>query len=263
MNRIIHVLLAAALLLSPAIAVGESVGAIDIAPHESGVQRTRYIGKDSTLYNYRWDLKRDGNGYVFFAKGDNNKSGAKRIEWTEKAVMEMSSRGLRTVSWVKESSGAEQQTWRLEYDWKANKAAYSWNDRATGKHEEKTVEFGPTAFAGDCMYFLLRGFPFQKGPGTKISGDFVMTDGQVFSGSIIHRGEERIETAFGSLDTYKLEFKIGGAIGGLAPKMFIWYTKSAPHVFVRYEGKDDGLTRPRTVNELLEFSPSDTVTGSR
>lgn len=248
-------MLALVVLCVPFAASAQTLGPIQIAPKESGIERTRFIGKDATLYNYSWEIDNQGGRILYAAKGDNNKQGAKRIEWTENVVMELVPGGLRTLSWAKDSSGAEQQSWKLEYDWTARKMKYSWKDRASGKTEAKTVDLGPNAYALDSMYFLLRGFPFDKGPGAKISGDFVLTNGQVFAASIIHRGEERLETPFGPLDTYKLEFKLGGAIGGLAPKMYSWYTKAAPHVFVRREGKDDGLTKPRTVNELLKFSP--------
>ncbi len=257
MNRFAAVIVAVSLagLATPALA--EGIGPIDVRARETGVQKTRFIGKDATLYNYSWEMDRDGARVVYSAKGDNGKQGAKRIEWTEKSVMEIVPGDVRTLSWVKESSGAEQQTWRLEYDWTARRMKYTWHDRATGKREEKTVELSSNAHAGDAMHLLVRGFPFQKGPGTRISGDFVMTNGQVFAASMIFRGEERIETAFGPVDAYKIEFKLGGAIGGLAPKMYTWYTKAAPHVFLRYEGKDDGLTKPRTVNDLIRYTPAE------
>jgi len=258
-NRKSVFILALVAFCAPLVASAQSIGPIEVLPHESGVQKTRYIGKDATLYNYSWDMKKEGSRINYSAKGDNGKQGAKRIEWTEKSVMEIVPGDVRTLSWVKESSGAEQQTWKLEYDWTARKMKYTWTDRTTGKKDEKTVELSQKAHAGDGMHLLVRGFPFDKGPGAKISGDFVMTNGQVFAATMIFRGEERIETAFGPVDAYKIEFKLGGAIGGLAPKMFTWYTKAAPHIFLRYEGKDDGLTRPRTVNDLIKYSPEGTI----
>jgi hypothetical protein len=243
----------------PVTAAAGDLGSIDIAAHESGVQQTRFVGKQPILYNYKWEMKRDGSRVTYSAKGDNNKKGPKRVEWVENVVMELTDGGVRTLVWAKDSSGAEQESWKIEYDWSARTAACTYADRASGKKEAKTVNFGAKAYSGDAMYFMLRGFPFEKGTGAKIEGEFVLTDGQIFTGAIINRGEEQLQTPLGALDTFKLEFKIGGAIGAFAPRMYIWMTKSEPHVFVRYEGKEEGLTKPRTVTDLIQYEPASRV----
>jgi hypothetical protein len=253
------VLVIALALLSPAILTAAELGPVEIAPEESGVQRTRFEKGQDTIYNYKWTLKRDGSRVTVTARGDNNKSGAKRVEWAENSVLEWTGRGVRTISWSKDSSGAEQESWKLAYDWAGHKMVYTWHDRVSGKKETKTIELGPKAMPADAMYFMMRGFPFEKGVGTRIDADFVLTDGQILPGYIVLRGEERIQTPMGALDTYKLEMKLSGALGGLAPKMFMWFTKSKPHLFVRYDGKDAGLTKGRTTNELLKYTPSESI----
>lgn len=239
----------------PSPAVAEGFGTVDVAAHESGVQRIRYAGEQTTLYNYQWDLKRDGRLVTVTGRGDNNKAGAARVEWVERSEMEFFGNGLRTRAWTKESSGAERESFKIEFDWTARKAFYTYRDRVSDDTESKTLAFGPGAYAADSMNFLLRGFPFASGKGTSIEGEFILTDGSVMKGAVIHRGEERIETAFGPLATYKLEFKVSGLAGALAPRMFIWFTRTAPHLFVRYDGKDDGIMKPRTQNELVKYSP--------
>jgi hypothetical protein len=232
----------------------------DIAPRESGVQRVRFTSGQKTLYNYRWELARDGRFVAFTGRGDNDKSGAARVEWVETARMELTADGLRTLAWTKDSSGAEQESWRIEYDWAARRATWTYRDRTSDDEAEtKTLTFGPRAFAADNMYFFLRGFPFEQGEGAQIEGEFVLTDGKVMKGSVVHRGEERLETAFGPMDTYKLEFKPGGLVGALAPRMYIWYTKSAPHLFLRFDGRDEGVTSARTTNELIRYAPEERI----
>ncbi|RJO66823.1 MAG: hypothetical protein C4523_11315 [Myxococcales bacterium] len=242
-----------------ALAVDAGLNEAEIAPRESGVQLVRYADEQRPLYNYRWELVREGNRVTVTGRGDNDKKGPERVEWAETSMMEIAPGGLRTLVWTKESSGAEQESWRMKYDWAAHKVVYAYRDRASGKSEEKTLTFGPKAYASDAMYFFLRGFPFEKGEGAKVEGEFVLTEGKVMSGVVIHRGEEQIKTAFGPLDAYKLEFKPGGLLGAFAPRMFIWYTKSMPHLFVRFDGKDDGVMKPRTTNELVHYSPADRI----
>ena len=250
------VLAVVAVFMVPSMALSADIGPIDIAKVEGGVQKIHYVKKDKTIYNYSWKLKRDGKRVAFSAKGDNNKVGAKRIEWVENSVMELSGNSLRTLSWSKDSSGNEQESWKLTYDWQGRKMDYQWQNRKNGKKKSKTVKLGPKALSADAMYFMLRGFPFEKGKGTKIDGDFILTDGQALSAYIIMRGEKTITTPLGKIDTYKLEMKLKGALGPIAPKMYMWYTKSKPHLFVRYEGKENGLMKPRTANELIRYTPA-------
>lgn len=258
MNRL-NAFLLFVLLAIPVAGAGAGLGPIEIAPQESGVQMTRFEKKKDALYNYSWNVKREGGRVVFSARGDNNKSGPKRIEWTENSVMELDGSSLRTLTWAKDSSGAEQESWKLTYDWAARKVNYLYQDRATGKTESKSVELGSRAFSSDAMYFMLRAFPFEQGTGTRIDGDFVLTNGQVLPAYIILRGEEKLTTPMGTFETYKLEMKLKGALGGIAPKMFMWFTKDKPHLFVRYDGKEAGLTSGRTVNELLKFTPAEWI----
>lgn len=259
MRALVWPVLFLAVMLVPLCLAFGGLDITDIAIRETGVQRVRYENERKTLYNYRWELVREGNRVTVTGHGDNDKKGSQRIEWVETSKMELTPNGLQTQVWTKESSGAEQESWRMEYNWKARTATYAYRDRASGKSEEKTLTFGSKTYASDAMYFFLRGFPFEQGAGAKMEGEFVLTEGKVMDGSVIHRGEEKIKTAFGDMDTYKLEFKPGGFVGAFAPKMFIWFTKSKPHLFVRYDGKDDGLMNPRTTTELIQYTPAELI----
>jgi hypothetical protein len=109
------------------------------------------------------------------------------------------------------------------------------------------------------MFFALRGFPFEKGAGVEYTGQIIDSSGMVYTGSIIHRGEEKVKTAFGEIDTYKLELKPKGLVGMVSPKMYIWYTKASPHVQVLFEGRDAGLTSSRTKKKLIGYEPKSAI----
>ncbi|MDP8257520.1 MAG: hypothetical protein P9M14_17375 [Candidatus Alcyoniella australis] len=235
-----------------------------IMDRESGFSRIMWLEDDATLYNMRWTVKRferDGRKfYLYDGQGDNGKSGAERIDWTEESSVEICDSGmLRTQYWKKVSSGAEQMTWDLRYDWTAHKLSYRFEDRVAGKVEEQQIAIADDAWPGDALNFLLRGFPFERGAGYKVTGNLLMTDGSVLGGHIIHHGEERIKTVFGEIDCYKLELKPTGALGWVAPDMFMWFTKAAPHCWVRYDGRDEGFIKPRTKNVLLQFEPAEAI----
>jgi hypothetical protein len=207
-----------------------------------------------------WTLERQADGrYLYKLKGDNRVEGAGRITWVEEAELIPVNGKLRTKSWKKRSDGAEQMDWSMVYDWAAGKAKYAFADRAAGKSESKDIALPPGAMPGDEMFFLLRGFPFEKGVGASVEGTFVMTDGMVINGAVVLRGEETLQTAWGPVACYKLELKPKGVVGLVAPDMFLWFSKKAPHVWMRYDGRDNGLTSPRTKNTLLKYEPAESV----
>lgn len=234
------------------------------ADHEKGFQQIQYLESSEVLYNIRWDVNkvtRNGQTYYEYkGVGDNNRQGVERIDWTEESLMAQTPAGLQTQYWRKKSTGAEQMTWDLQFDWNSRKLKYKWTDALTGKNEEKTLSFEQNAIAGDAMNYLLRGFPFEKEVGYKIQGQIIGGDGSLIDGWIIHAGEEKLQTAFGTIDTYKLQLKPTGVLGLVAPKMWMWFTKAEPHIWLRFDGRDDGLTKPRTKNVLLEYSPREWVT---
>jgi hypothetical protein len=112
-----------------------------VADNESGVDQVLLQKNDAVLYVTRWSYTRVNEGgksfLIWKAKGDNDKQGAERIDWTEDGKVEETADGLRTASWKKRSTGAEQMDWELRYDWAAGRCVYSFADRATGKKELK------------------------------------------------------------------------------------------------------------------------------
>ncbi|MCC6159074.1 MAG: DUF3108 domain-containing protein [Deltaproteobacteria bacterium] len=244
---------------------GDPIAVPQIADSESGTQRIEFIGSGELLYNMSWTMTRADEGgrksWRYHLDGDNGKTGAARITWVEDAVYDLLPEGLRTRWWKKVSSGAEQETWELRFDWAAKSAAYKYEDRASGKTENTTVKFGDNTYPLDAMNFLLRGLPFEKGPGTSLTGSFVMTDGTLLSGSMVLIGEEKVETPIGTFNAYKVQLKPKGLVGAVAPDMFMWFAKAAPHAWLRYDGRDDGLTSPRTRNVLTKYEPRATLGG--
>jgi hypothetical protein len=239
------------------------LGVPEIMDKESGIQKIQFIETGETVYNVRWtSAKADGakNIYRIQSVGDNNKQGKERIDWTEESVMELTPAGLRSQSWTKTSTGAEQMKWSLKYNWSAKSVAYSWSDAVSGKKENKTFALKDNAISGDILYWVLRGFPFDKPRGFELKGEVVMTDGSILEGRIINLGEEKLQTAFGAIDTYKLELKPAGKIlGAVAPKMYIWFTKAAPHIQIRFDGREADLLAGRTKNVVVKYEPAEKI----
>jgi len=234
-----------------------------VAPHEEGTKKIMYIESGEVLYNMHWQIdqveKNNKKLLHYRMKGDNNKQGSERIDWNEESMIEITDQGLRSQYWKKTSTGAEQMSWRLVYNWANRTVNYSFTDRATGKTDSKIIEFDANAIPGDCMELLLRGFPFEKGPGTRFTGQIIGSDGSLLGGHMIYRGEEVVQTTLGSIPAYKIELKPTGALGLVAPDMFMWFAKKPPHVWLRFDGRDNGLTKPRTKTVLTHFKPAEYV----
>lgn len=228
-----------------------------VAAHESGLYKVQLITDGKTLYNMRWEYNRVSEGgktyLVYSLKGDNDTQGAERIDWDEETKLEETPQGFVAVHWKKSSRGAEQMDWLLEYDWAARKATYNFTDRATGKKEQKSFPLTADSMAGDAMYLLLRGFPFGQGAGCKIFGN-VISGGDLLKGNIVLLGEEKLTTPLGTFDTYKLELKPKGLIGMLPTKFYMWFSKKAPHVCLRFDGLE-GIQRTKTVAYELQPLP--------
>jgi len=232
-----------------------------IGAMESGSQCISYIESGEVLYNTSWTCTRsqsDPNLYTIETKGDNNTQGEGRIQWTEKVVFSNGTEGLRVQSWVKKSTGAEKQTWDMSFDWGSTKIDYSWADAIASKNKKKAIDFSGTVFAGDSMLFVLRGFPFDKGAGAKITGQLLDPSGMIISGDVIFIGEENIKTPLGTVAAYKLELKPSSFfLGMIAPTTYMWFTKADPHIWLRTDGKDNGMTNPKTKNVLKSYKSSD------
>ncbi len=226
-----------------------------VADKETGLYKVQVISSGETLYNMHWSYQRVQEGdrtfLLFKLKGDNDTQGSERIDWDEEAKIEETATGLRTLYWEKTSRGAEQMDWHLKYDWAAGKAHYTFHDRANGKKESKALPITKETIPGDALYLILRGFPFAKGVGYKLTGK-VLTGGDALTGNIIFRAEEKITTPLGTFDTYKLELKPKGLIGMLPTKLYMWFTKEAPHICLRFDGLE-GIHRTKTIT--YEFSP--------
>ena len=230
-----------------------------IAENESGYNETRFTGEDGgRVMDVRWSLTRteqDGRTIVTRSSTGTWYLGEGPIQWTEESVMELTSAGLRSLSWRKQSSGVEQETWAITYDWDSRRIDYSWSDALSERSRRETIELPGNVIPGDSLELVLRGFPFERGEGFRYRAQVVMADGSFLDGNVVHRGVERIETPFGEVECYKLELKPTGALGLVAPRMYYYFTVAEPHVFVLLDGREAGPFKPRTLNTLREFEP--------
>ena len=223
-----------------------------------------YAKSKEVLYNITQQLIPTENGFNIEENGDNNKNGKDLITWKVKEVW-VTSPELRAISYHKESSGAENQITDLKIEWPSGNGRYRFIDKDSGKQETNAFSAPKGTMLSGATFFLLPGFPFEKGPGYSVSFPVVMSEsGQVYQLILTLEGEETVTVPAGNFHCYKLKFspKMGGvaAIGNpLIPNMYIWFQKEAPHPWILFEGKEEGVTKPRTLNLLIKMEPGDAL----
>ena len=234
-----------------------------IGESENGAQKIKFIESGKPLSDMKWTITRTTqNGKPVIKKeltGEWFKDGAGPITWKEESVFELADGTIRTLSWHKQSSGAEKETFQYDFDWTTRKLHAYYFDGVSGKKKDKTVSLEGDVIWGDAAELMIRGFPFEKGAGSKYTAKIMLEPNIIVSGQIVHRGEETIDTPFGKLPCYKLEMKATGAAAIVVPKTYYWVTKKAPHVQVLKESKENGPLDPRTINALVEYAPAEWV----
>jgi hypothetical protein len=251
-----------------------------IFQRESGAEEIKYQGSKEILFNISWTIERyeeSGRQLVSYkATGDNNKQGETRIDWTEDSLVEISTQGLLTQHWKKVSNGAEQMTWSLVFDWIKREAQYSWEDRVSGKKKERTLSLANNAIASNMIDLFVRGFPFEKGPGTKVQIQLINIDGDLTNGDLYFRGELEYFLSGGSDDRrtgettkgesrtfqlYVIEFVPTGIAGLLkvdCPPPSMLVSKSEPHLVLRSRaGCVTGLGPRRQSKSLKKYEPAE------
>jgi hypothetical protein len=123
----------------------------------------------------------------------------------------------------------------------------------TGEEPEtKTLDIPADTLAVEGLAGVLRFLPLREG--YVFSAHIMSNEPHVYNVTFEVRGRERVKTAAGEFDCYKLEMVPHlGALNlfrPFLPKTFFWFRASAPHDWVRYEGPESGPGTPGIVMEL-------------
>lgn len=250
-------ILSLVMLLIPVLA-GAEMKVPEIADNEAGYHVKRFAKNDKLIIETRWTHEKvmeEGRTLIKRKVEATWHLSKTPIPFTEESVMELTDTGLRTLSWKKDSFGDENESWTVDYDWKKMEVRSTWKNRDSGKSKENTLALTADVITGDSFELILRGFPFDKGEGYSTQAK-VLNQGESFmKGKVTHRGTATVNTAFGKLETYKIEID-----PGILPKITYYLTKKAPHVLVLEEGLEfDGMLPKKANQKLMEFKPEEWV----
>lgn len=128
--------------------------------------------------------------------------------------------------------------------------------RAGEKPETKVLKVPADTLAVEGLAGVLRFVAFDDGH--PFSAHVLSNEPAVYNVTFELRGKERVKTPAGEFECYKLELVphlgVLNLLRPFFPKTFFWFTVSAPHSWIRYEGPEDG---PGTPNIVMELSHGD------
>jgi len=208
--------------------------------------------------------------------------------WTASWTMEpWISGGKRAVRFTETGSGryspfSQDVQWNLESVWLADKNYYPLQfqktirdmqgrtlaierknfDPLTGKvrferqNEKGSKESSTFSAAANVLTIegiagILESFPFEGSEG--IQAHFLSNEPKLYDVTFEPRGTERLKTAKGPIDCYKIEMVPHLGLLNVArpffPKTYFWFSTASPHAWVRYQGLENGSGSPEIVME--------------
>ena len=127
----------------------------------------------------------------------------------------------------------------------------------TGKPgETRSLDVPEDTLAVEGLAGILRFATLDKSH--SLSAHVLTNEPKVYDVTFEWRGEERLKTAAGEFDCYKVEMVPHLGVLNLfrpfLPKAYFWFTVTKPHNWIRYQGPEAGQGTPDVVMELSSTS---------
>ncbi len=180
--------------------------------------------------------------------------------------LQVSSQDARFTSTkdVRDLSGQLLEVQQRELDYTAGSGRISIRNARTGATETRSVSLPPHAIGVDILAVELRVLPEE--PGRQLRFVLVTLDGKKVGMLAKIVGRQQVSVPAGSFECYKVELSPTGIAGVVAdlvlPKMYMWFSVAAPHIWVKYEGPEGGVGSREIVRQLVRFTPLPAAAGS-
>jgi Protein of unknown function (DUF3108) len=121
-----------------------------------------------------------------------------------------------------------------------------------GRSETKTLPVPGDTLAVEGIAGILRFVPLERSQ--QFAAHLLSNEPRLYDVTFETRGKEMVKTPAGEFECYKVQLVphvgILNVFRSFYSKAFFWFTVAAPHVWVRYEGPENGPGTPDIVMEL-------------
>jgi hypothetical protein len=159
-------------------------------------------------------------------------------------------RPLRFEKTITDAEGHTIATERKTFDQAAGTVRFE-RTKAGHHPETKQLRIPPDTLTVEGIAGILQFLPFENW--RPFTAHLLTNDPQVYAITLELRGKERVRTSAGEIESYKIELVPQlGVLGVFRPflrKAHFWFSTAAPHVWVRYEGPENGQGSPQVVME--------------
>ena len=228
-----------------------------ISPGEKGTIVTEY--KDGGI---RWKADWTTNIYtengvtkfklVFNAEGATTPfSRNQKLTWQSIAIWKAEDKflPLSSETKIKDLAGNVIMIDEKTFNYKRDTAVFAREDLRLGTYDRKLYDITPDTLILEGITYALRDLPF--GTEKTVNSKLLSNEPELYNVEYKERGIEKIQTANGEVECYKVEIvpKLGmrNLFKVFFPKTYFWFSVEPPHKWVRYEGYENGIDSPEVI----------------
>jgi hypothetical protein len=227
------------------------------ATEEKGTTVTRTKGS-AARSKAQWSIektKSDGRDVVKMTEtGQGAYSGFNQeVRWNIEAYWSTGDafRPLRFQKTVTDKSGKSLVQEMKQFNWTKHQVRFERRDLKDGKTTAKVMTIPDDTLTVEGIAAALRALPFEtKRP---FAAHFLTNEPKLYDITLEVRGREKIQTAAGSFDCYKVELvpHVGAldAFRFLFPKAYFWFTVDPLHTWIRFQGPENGPSSQEIIIE--------------
>ncbi len=160
---------------------------------------------------------------------------------------------LSSETKIKDLSGNLLMIDKKTFNHKRNSAVFAREDLNLGTYNRKLYDdITSDTLIVEGLTYALRELPF--GTDKTVKAKILSNEPELYNVEFKERGIEKIQTADGEVECYKIEIipKLGviGVFKVFFPKTYFWFTVEPPHKWVRYEGLENGIDTPAVIMKV-------------
>jgi hypothetical protein len=232
-----------------------------LALFEGGTYRARNLQSGEPLWEERWTLKQEAQGgrsvVHLEEQGQGIRDRTVPTRWTLTMTIDLWGSAPRVSStrevWDLAGQPVAVEERTLEYG--SGTGSLRTRDPRTGEATSRAFRVTAETVTPEFLPAMLRLLPAT--PDQQMQLDLVTHGGSVLGLQAKIVGQERVEVPAGTYDCFKVELAPTGFTGLLArvllPKIIMWHTVAAPHIWIKFQGPAAGVGSPEIVRELTEF----------